>query len=337
MRLYDELLARGFTASASESMYNTQAIIAASLSGAEVVVADNVTDYWWQQAITEWRPGSQLWEYCPNVAPPFRRFFIETRTAASQRGVWRIRANGRDVPIRRWGLLVAAFEWTGQDWDRELRPVWSDTKGWVEDVPSRSSLISTAAAACAGRCRWLLISYLVIAGKEMRFPVCVSVIPVGERGAVDRELLLSHCGLRALIPGYARMNATAQEELTMTWQIMHAPLLLAVSFMHCKNVALERVEPPAKLDRLHRKYCGRPLVRYHTITIDPMRHVLRRDGGSDTVGLKRALHICRGHFATYDERPLFGRVTGTFWREAHVRGSAASGVVRKDYRVKGQR
>jgi hypothetical protein len=46
---------------------------------------------------------------------------------------------------------------------------------------------------------------------------------------------------------------------------------------------------------------------------------------------RRALHVCRGHFARYtEERPLFGRVAGTFWRPMHLRGSASEGLVLKD-------
>ncbi len=66
-----------------------------------------------------------------------------------------------------------------------------------------------------------------------------------------------------------------------------------------------------------------------------MKEVLRREGGSETNGLKKALHICRGHFATYSpEHPLFGKFTGTFWKPAHVRGSQEHGIVVKDYVIK---
>lgn len=45
--------------------------------------------------------------------------------------------------------------------------------------------------------------------------------------------------------------------------------------------------------------------------------------------------FCRGHFSTYTEdRPLFGKVSGTFWVPSHVRGSAKQGVVVSDYNVK---
>jgi hypothetical protein len=48
----------------------------------------------------------------------------------------------------------------------------------------------------------------------------------------------------------------------------------------------------------------------------------------------RGLHIVRGHFSTYTEdAPLFGRITGTFWIPAHVRGTASEGLISSEYRV----
>lgn len=114
-----------------------------------------------------------------------------------------------------------------------------------------------------------------------------------------------------------------------------APVLLALSFMHCKNVTLDAVDPDAALNRERRKAGLKPFVRYHTINIEPMKQVLRTEGGVEENGLKRALHICRGHFATYSDsfmgRPLAEPMT--VWRPAHVRGQASEGVVFKDYRV----
>lgn len=113
------------------------------------------------------------------------------------------------------------------------------------------------------------------------------------------------------------------------------PMLLAMSFLHCKNVvrrdATESEGPPAKWLRRHKA----PAVRYHVLDINPMREVLRTEGGIEHNGLKKALHICRGHFATYTEdKKLFGKHTGTFWVPAHVRGNAECGVVDKDYRMR---
>lgn len=110
--------------------------------------------------------------------------------------------------------------------------------------------------------------------------------------------------------------------------------LMALQFMNCKNVRVASNEPSPKLSKAHEKRHGKPLVRYHTIQIEPMKQVLETEGGIGHNGIKKALHICRGHFATYtDDKPLFGRVTGTFWKPAHVRGSLSEGAVVSDYKV----
>jgi hypothetical protein len=103
-------------------------------------------------------------------------------------------------------------------------------------------------------------------------------------------------------------------------------------------VTLDAVEPDPHVNRERRRHGLKPFVRYHTINIEPMKKVLRTEGQIESQGLKRALHICRGHFSTYsEERPLFGKVAGTFWIPAHVRGEAKEGLVISDYRVKGPR
>lgn len=115
--------------------------------------------------------------------------------------------------------------------------------------------------------------------------------------------------------------------------ILTIPVLLANSFAHCRNVREETVFPAPKLSDRYKKRHGLPLVRYTVLAIDPMREVLRREGRSTEVGAKRALHICRGHFKTYDRKPLFNRLTGTYWFPEHVRGTASAGVVNKTYVV----
>lgn len=119
--------------------------------------------------------------------------------------------------------------------------------------------------------------------------------------------------------------------------IAHAtfmPLAFAVGFLHCKNVSLVPVEIPEKVKRKRIARGQHPGVEFKELRIEPMKRILRTEGRSGEVGLKRALHICRGHFATYtEERPLFGKIAGTFWMPAHVRGSKDAGEVRKSYKV----
>jgi hypothetical protein len=72
---------------------------------------------------------------------------------------------------------------------------------------------------------------------------------------------------------------------------------------------------------------------HHVIEIrDRKGNVVNHRELNDAVS--RGLHMVRGHYSTYSEdAPLFGRVTGTFWVPAHVRGTATEGVVSSEYRV----
>lgn len=113
-----------------------------------------------------------------------------------------------------------------------------------------------------------------------------------------------------------------------------APALLAINFMHCKNVSLDENVPPQKASRKHERKHGQPLTKYYTLAIEPMGQTAKHNSANGE-GFGKSLHICRGHFATYtEEKPLFGRVTGTFWKSQHVRGSKQYGEVVKDYAVK---
>jgi len=115
--------------------------------------------------------------------------------------------------------------------------------------------------------------------------------------------------------------------------------LLAISFLHCKNITLNKETYRRKSDeQLARKIPSKVRnampVSFHTLEITPMKEVLKTEGQSDTVGVKRALHICRGHFRHYENgRGLFGKYKGTFWIAQHVKGNIEH-IALKDYNIK---
>lgn len=109
-------------------------------------------------------------------------------------------------------------------------------------------------------------------------------------------------------------------------------MIMALNFLHCKNVSLNENNIPEKLVKARKKRNKPFLQRYYTLEIEPIRKVLNEAGATET-GIKQALHICRGHFKTYDGKGLFGKYKGTFWFPSHVRGDVATGIVGKDYNV----
>jgi hypothetical protein len=127
-----------------------------------------------------------------------------------------------------------------------------------------------------------------------------------------------------------------QELLRQVVQTGLCPMHLALMFCHCKNVVrVEHAPDPALVKRSRER--GNPVpLKYHTLEIEPMKQVLRTEGQIEKVGLERALHICRGHFAHYGEDGpgLFGKgLHGDFWIPQHVRGTEKRGVVISDYNV----
>jgi hypothetical protein len=110
--------------------------------------------------------------------------------------------------------------------------------------------------------------------------------------------------------------------------------MLAV--MNCKNVRIVKgAEPPEGIDRARRRNGKPPLYRYHILQVDKAPGTRVVTESESHTGIKMPLHICRGHFKTYtEEKPLFGKYTGTYWCPPHMKGDAKIGVVDKDYRVK---
>jgi hypothetical protein len=153
------------------------------------------------------------------------------------------------------------------------------------------------------------------------------------------QLLLDHEGRPTDNP-ICSMDRWHSERSRERYSVLiHAnviPIVMSLMLLNCKNVVVEGKSPEGerKLDSVRKRHGLKPFLRYHTIAIEPMKKVLRAQGHIETDGSKRALHIVRGHFATYsEERPLFGKYPGTFWMPWHVRGAASEGMVMSDYVV----
>ncbi|MGI9255064.1 MAG: hypothetical protein ACR2J8_15075, partial [Thermomicrobiales bacterium] len=93
---------------------------------------------------------------------------------------------------------------------------------------------------------------------------------------------------------------------------------------------------PEKIRKRQAKEIGAEPAIYKTLVIKPMgrKQTTAEQEANDSADPRR-MHVARGHFKTYTtEKPLFGKYTGTYWWDAHVRGDIAAGRVRKTYTVK---
>lgn len=160
-------------------------------------------------------------------------------------------------------------------------------------------------------------------------PLCSYIVPLNERG-----FLVEHKGVFASPLTIEGANPGELEGWPDALNRYLFAALFAVSLMHCKNVSLETVEPPPKVSAKHRRRYGKPLVTYRVLDATAMTRTLETEGDRASVGLKQALHLCRGHFKTYTaEAPLFGKYTGDYWWADQVRGDSTRGRAEKDYSV----
>lgn len=111
-------------------------------------------------------------------------------------------------------------------------------------------------------------------------------------------------------------------------------LIMTLGMLHCKNVQTSVARPERKQSQRHQRRHGRPMTRYHVLDIRPITRSLEQDGHAKRDGLGAAFHRCRGHFKTFrPDAPLFGKLTGQYWWNAHDRGDKRHGTIKTDYRV----
>lgn len=108
----------------------------------------------------------------------------------------------------------------------------------------------------------------------------------------------------------------------------------AILLLNCKNVETESHPPPKKLNKKRISKNKSPLFTFHTLKLKfPQKRSVPSGERKEAENHCR-LHFCRGHFKKYtDENPLFGRISGLWWWQPHVRGTR-EGFVDKDYEVK---
>ena len=113
--------------------------------------------------------------------------------------------------------------------------------------------------------------------------------------------------------------------------------MFSLGLLNCKNVTVEDVEHPPKLQAKRARKGREPLVEYKVLSVQVggsyrrLRDLTSRPKGEG----KNALHSVRGHFANYtEEKPLFGHYVGQVFRMSHMRGQEKFGEIKKDYRLR---
>jgi len=276
------------------------------LLDAECLSCDNVAQY-----IDSFAQDKSAFDY-PNIAPPFHNFFVEYKVPSSKTGDM----IGAHILSLDWNKLICDMP---NELANETNYMLSEEFGALPD--SRWQLVIFP--------YWLRTGILSTGVKSM---VWVNVD--GQLSSRDEDSIsLIYLEKQEVLDKLNRIETDEHTEAYIK-TILH-PIFLAISFLHCKNVTMERETPPAPLSKKYQKKHGRPLVSYHTLNIEPMKQILRAEGNIEKTGLKQALHICRGHFKDFSKGSgLFGKYKGLYWWDSQVRGSVKEGIVDKDYAVK---
>lgn len=282
-----------------------------SLKNTIVILAKNVSDFYFEYKIR--RFDNDLKEDFPSLAPPFPNFFIET-TAPNiiQKNVLVL---GDSLIPRQTTMALA--------WGIHCCAQKDEKSGWVI----------------------MADLYFELNRKYNVYgPIWTTVLNVDDQGepiyCKGYHTGIGHFdeGQRSAIMNIVKNSLNKKieilEERDLGFRhLYYYPLFMAISFMHCKNVTLETIEPNKKLNKKFQKNHGGFLIKYHTLQVESIKKILKKEGKIESQGLERALHICRGHFKDYRESGLFGKIPGIFWWDAQARGQRKKGIILKDYEI----
>lgn len=300
MRLLDKLLTRRMI---NDHEYHLSTVIQL-LNDSQLVVADNVSEYYAKTRLTVDPEASDF----PNVMLPFDLTFVDMKA-------YGYREQG---DIDEFGVLLKLTE--------------------PQSTPS--SFLTQYPELVAPEVKAHLVAVCFLGYKDGKLDMPVTAfLPIGEDyRAIDTS---TQAGLKFYFKPNRTFHERSDDEVhQFCLSVIAAAIpraLLTISLMHCRNVKVLTETPPPKLSKKHKKKTGRPLIKYRVLQIDHMKQVLEREGHASTGGLKKALHICRGHFKHYGRDGkglLFGKHVATVWTPMHTRGNIEDGAVVKDYDVK---
>lgn len=283
-----------------------------AVSGAVPFIVDNVMAY-----IVSDCASTLNWTDFPNIAPPFERWWMEYKGWNKVRGEVQVGAvfYSASLPADRDRILEEAA--TNGD------PKFLEHVRGFLDKPS------------AAEARWL-INVMMWERRSYEDRVLTDKHPIVMTGRF--QFLIKADGSRATDEIATEMFDLREgedghkEALGAIGRM--SPFLLAMSFLHCKNVKqVDTLAPRQERRRLARE--GKPPgTTYKTLVIEPMQKVLHTEGRrSSGLSIAGAMHICRGHFKHFDERPLFGKHRGMFFWHDQVRNTQSNRAVAKRYDV----
>lgn len=109
---------------------------------------------------------------------------------------------------------------------------------------------------------------------------------------------------------------------------------IAILLLNCKNIQTISQFPSSSLNKKRIKNNKSEIFTYKTLRLTlPSSHKSSPSSDENSIDHNR-IHLCRGHFKKFTiEKPLFGKTTGLFWWDPHVRGQNKDGIIIKDYGI----
>lgn len=343
-RLIDRILLQG-----ADFRYASDQPIATAyrslLQQATPILIDNVAEYYFKnRGLNDWKP-----EDFPNIAPPFEVTWMEftgigeDEVHPSTRRHLDEKRQGTVVP-RAVGVLSFARSYAPEE---EVFNVGTANNARPENF-------------APGEVAWhvcctVFYEYPPWAETLSERPLAIGnlhlyVTPEGELHPKCVRTVKSECFWRTQEPGemanldtFMRNRKSEQSAKKIMGDFLRIalyPALLATTFMHCRNTALQTdTSVPPKLARAYLRRRKLPMVQFKVLNIGMTRRELKEAGAeSEGSGLKRALHQRRGFFRHYGDKwgrgKLFGKYEGMFWTPERDRGDESEGTVVKTYNVK---
>jgi hypothetical protein len=145
--------------------------------------------------------------------------------------------------------------------------------------------------------------------------------------------LMSYLDKDGRIVAAGSLSSSAMPGGNPIWTtLVHMPLF-SFCLVNCRNISTQPTDGMCRGTRkAGTKRRPKRFFRYYTLKLHGrFSGSSERGEGSQS---SSAQHIVRGNFAHYSqEKPLFGKFHGLFWRPMHVRGSVKHGIVSKDYAI----
>jgi hypothetical protein len=317
-------------------------------SKAEYLLADNVYDFFWSNAIHGSDDGIKVefdTKNLPNSAPPWANVFV----AFTDKVKCDLRGAGRGYVYTQGGGVFLFSRNLNEAQEEDVVSLWEDCR------VDRDSLFDNGV-------RWVTYAVPVIVWqRQIQLPLGYTVFHICEDGhlytlpvGVNHDLLKKHDprngeeGARGFVyVGFLEnrlIRKLSEVDPVYDYDAIYGEAegwlndlptaaLMSFSFIHCRNVELiDNKRTIGSSGRPKIKRNNKPSVIFKTLKIEPIKKILKEQGDIKNKGLGVAFHLCRGHFKDYrNGGGLFGKHKDIFWWDDQWRGKKSIGTILKDY------